>query len=164
MTRGLSWGVIVLTCCGALTACSAGAQPAAAPSIPVEVSTGPTPLTPAEASEAEANASMRAETRDPWPAVMPAVQTYSNALLGGRAARAYALLSKRCHAALPLDDVALAAQAAQRTYGKPRRIRFTALTQDGDTAVVRFDYTLRATHPTRQTWVFERGHWRNDDC
>ncbi len=107
---------------------------------------------------------MRAETRDPWPAVMPVVQTYSNALLGGRPVRAYAMLSKRCHAKLPLADVAQAALAAQRTYGKPRRIRFTALTQDGDTAVVRFDYTLRATHPTHQTWVFQGGHWKNDDC
>ena len=107
---------------------------------------------------------MRAETRDRWPAVMPVVQAYSNALLGGRPALAYATLSKRCHAKLSLDDAALSARAAQHTYGEPRRIRFTALTQDGDTAVVRFDYTLRATHPTRQTWVFERGHWRNDDC
>ena len=96
--------------------------------------------------------------------MLPAVQAFSDALLGRQPVRAYALLSERCRARLSLDDFTNTEANANPTNGKARQIRYADIAQDGATATVTFDYTARATNPKHQTWVSEHGHWRNDDC
>ena len=150
--------VVVLACCGALAACSPAAEQD-------NTTGGYDSSTSADgadgASDAQADASMRSETHDRSAAVLPAVQAYSDALLGGRPARAYALLSERCHTKVSLEDFTRRVASAN---GKVRKIRFADIRQDGSTAAVTYDYTARATNPKREPWVSEHGQWRNDDC
>lgn len=119
---------------------------------------GDRPDTPTTAVKATA-----APHRDPADAVERAVRAYSKAFLGGDGATAYALLSKRCRAMVPLSEFAGFTEQAKQTYGDVD-LKSMKTRVKGAAAWATYTYPVPAINQTNEKWVNESGRWHNDDC
>lgn len=97
------------------------------------------------------------------PDVDDAVRAYTSAYLAGDGAKAHALLSTRCQAAMSPSELGRHAAGAATFYG---RARITSLTSsvDGDRATVTYRFDQPAIDQEDQPWVLESGAWRYDQC
>jgi hypothetical protein len=152
---------------GSLDACgSAGHEETSAksPQGHIHQPSDPESSTASDEAQEDANASMRAETQDRSAAVLPRVQAYSDAFLGGHPTKAYALLSQRCRGEMSLSHFTDIVKAAEQRYGKALRIKTSDVAVHGEAATVSYTYDVPALNQRDETWVREHGSWHNDDC
>ena len=92
-----------------------------------------------------------------------AVAAYSKAYLTGDGANAYALLSKKCQANMPLSEFAGLTEQAKTLYGNVK-IKSVKVVVDGDQVTATYTYPVPAINQTDEPWVLEDGTWHNGEC
>ncbi|CAB4721432.1 MAG: hypothetical protein F2667_10480 [Actinobacteria bacterium] len=118
---------------------------------------------PSEPSPAPAPAvSSPAATSD--PALRLAAQGYLDALLGGDAATAYAMLTRRCQDHYPEESFATIVAGAAQVYGTPLPFLTYADEVTGRTALITYTVEESVLDQVDQPWAYEQGSWHSDDC
>lgn len=92
-----------------------------------------------------------------------AVRVYSGSFLAGDARGVHALMSTRCQAAFPVEDLKPLVAAAAMDFGDARMTAL-AVTVDGTAGTATYTFTRPELDQEREPWVVEKGGWRNDSC
>jgi hypothetical protein len=99
------------------------------------------------------------------PALLDAVQGYSDAYLSGDADTAYAYLSARCQTALGHDEFTTDVEAAANSYGEPLPFQVYKASEFGGAAYVTYTYKAAPEINARgQLWTRDDGTWHYDAC
>lgn len=138
-----------------LSACGGEDDTAKAASTPSPTATSsPTPrVTPSVEPSVPADAGLR-----------DAVQAYSDAFLGGDAAKAYGLLSSRCQKRTTAAEFEGIVKQASAMYGSPLKLKTYDAQVSGDLARVTYTYDVPALNQEQEPWARESGAWHQDDC
>jgi hypothetical protein len=81
-----------------------------------------------------------------------------------RSEAAYAILSMRCQARLPLEEFRVVVAGGNMAFGAARLTSVTIDDLAGDLARVTYRYDVAAIDQEREPWTREGGRWRQDDC
>jgi hypothetical protein len=124
---------------------------------------------PTAATAATTAASSQAPASTPTPdsgktALEAAVRAYSKAYFAGNATTGYAMLSKRCTAAVDKDVYAVAIATEAKAYGKQTIKTLTVEQLSGDLARVSYTYSVPLLNQKSQPWTREGGTWHYDAC
>lgn len=163
--RNCSYAVAMIAL--VVSGCSAGPGPA--PSLPATPTShqpkSPTPSAETSESPSPAPSSTPTPSADlEKAAIRSAAQKYSDAYLTGDAKTAYAILSARCKKRLSKSQFARLVNYAESMYGSKLPFKTFSAKVYGDMARVTYTFSVKAINQTREPWVKESGHWREDDC